>query len=136
MTVRARTWHTTDEAFATAGRGRHVRTIRNFANYKTASGIFAPSDPSLCVVYGWIVDGAGDAISGAVVRFTPTTPVEAGGYTIGAKPVTATTNASGYFELELVQSSTGVADCVAAGISGRDLTVPAAESIDFAGWDA
>jgi hypothetical protein len=75
--------------------------------YQGTSGIVItpPSAPDLCVIYGYVNDGAGQPIGGACVSAIPTLPQELGNAQAGDRAIHTTTREDGYFELELVRTS-------------------------------
>ncbi len=113
--------------------------------YGTAFSPAAPASAELCAVYGWIKDAKGTAISGAVVTanlesstayFHDTT----NGEYVRPSAVTATSNALGYFEIQLYRSveltPTGATYRIRitpiAGYAGYDekkLTIPNAANV-------
>jgi hypothetical protein len=101
----------------------------------TAWAPSAPSAVDLCVVFGTLVDAGGDPLTGAVIEARVAVPDAVGGYRLVNPKETATTDADGYFELELVRGAHVNLICTPAGIRGTFL-VPASASQDFATWEA
>lgn len=93
----------------------------------------APSGPDLCVVFGWLTYATSTAIVGAVVEAFAVVPTTAGGYQLVENPVSDTTDATGYFELELLQGASVKIVCAEAGLD-TSLTVPAASSQNITTW--
>lgn len=99
--------------------------------YGTVFSPSAPSSPSLCTVYGWLVDGSGTAVQSIVVSATAIDEQYAGsGQGVLAVPKTASTNASGYFELELVQSKQYLLKITRFGYS-KVVTIPASSTAEL-----
>jgi hypothetical protein len=88
----------------------------------------------LCTIYGTVRDVGGDPIIGAEVdAYAYTTPQVSGGVQLSEEVVSATTNAVGYFEMDLAR---GASVRFSIEETGRDetLTVPSAASQDIATW--
>jgi hypothetical protein len=101
----------------------------------TAWAPSAPSEPGVCVVYGYARSAAGEVLVGAEVKAFARTPITAGGYQLSNVIGRTTTNALGYFEIELIQGS-----AVTLGIASADLLidriVPSLASQDVTTWAA
>ncbi len=95
----------------------------------------SPSAPDLCVVYGTLLDGSGDPIVGEYVYSEVITPATSSGNQLGHTQVSGITNASGYFEIELIRESTQAISTPIARLSGTYL-VPDAASQDITTWSA
>jgi hypothetical protein len=82
------------------------------------------------VLYGWIRDGGGDAVVGATVAASAIVPADLWGFQLAEAEVSTVTNASGYFELELVRGILARVVCDAAGL---DITIliPDSDSLDL-----
>lgn len=63
----------------------------------------APSGPDKCVIFGQVLDAGGSPVVGAEVDANGVTPQAGGGYIIGPQIASTITDASGYFELELLR---------------------------------
>lgn len=94
-----------------------------------------PSSPTLCTVYGTVLDASGNPISGEIITAQEIVPAASGGYQLSDSRVSATTDALGYFELELVRGTTVKLGSATLGISG-EYTVPEAASQDISTWAA
>jgi len=95
--------------------------------------ITPPSSPDLCVIFGTIRNAAGTPIAGACVKAYAETPQVVGG-TQGSEVVAQTsTDANGYFEIELMRGAV-----VNFTIEGTDVdvtkTVPDQASQDITTW--
>jgi hypothetical protein len=101
----------------------------------TAWAPTAPSTPDDCVIFGWVRDAGGTIVSGAEVTAYARTPTTAGGFQLAAAAKTTTTNATGYFELELVRGAAVELDIPAAGLYIQRI-VPESESQDVSTWSA
>ena len=70
--------------------------------------VFNPANipPSECTVSGYILDSMGNPVSGVTVTVSPVAMYQIDGkdYITWPSSITATTNASGYWELDLVRS--------------------------------
>lgn len=64
-----------------------------------------PDAISECIVYGWEDDVTGEAIEGATVKATVTTPFFHGNRRIVAFRKETTTNSTGYWELSLIETA-------------------------------
>jgi hypothetical protein len=91
------------------------------------------SSPDLCMVYGTVVDAAGDPVPNAEVRAEAVVPATSSANQLGRKRVTTTANASGYFELELVRGASVLLSIPEAGIASTK-TVPNLASQNLATW--
>jgi len=96
----------------------------------TAVGGTADS-PSNCLVYGTLSNGAADASK--TVTFTLSTPAVVDGNQLTRTPITATTDASGYFSFNAPRTATGVLKSPDASLNDT-YTVPDAASQDVATW--
>lgn len=83
-------------------------TITNFSVTYLFHAI-EPPPPAICTVFGYLYDLSGNGISGASVTFT-LLPAIPGGYStegsnvIGPSGIVATTDSTGYFQTQIVQS--------------------------------
>jgi hypothetical protein len=92
-----------------------------------------PSDPSYCVIYGYLRDAAGSYLEGTVIEARAEIPAVLGTYQVTDTLVTAEADATGYFELELMRGISVRVTCAAAGI---DITadVPEVATQDITTW--
>lgn len=88
----------------------------------------------MCTVFGTLVDLAGNAIAGATMRFLAVLPAAAGANILSTDVIEATTNASGYFSVDLPRSTAVRVTCVEAGVINVLKTTPNAASQDFSTW--
>ena len=109
---------------------------------------WVPSPPAaaqLCVVYGTIIDASGVAVPNAAVRFKTLLPaifdngsgefLRPGARTQAAGTIVeATTDASGYFEAQLVRNAVVSVKVPSCGIDATR-TVPDAVSQEFTAWE-
>lgn len=87
-------------------------TTPNITNFSVSYnfGPIEPTKPSLCDVYGFLLDLQSNPIVGAKVKFTLNPKVNPGGYItdsmtlVGQSQVTATTDSNGYFQVSVAQS--------------------------------
>jgi hypothetical protein len=63
-----------------------------------------PTSPDKCVIFGQVLDVGGSPVVGAEVDANAVTPQAGGGYIIGPQIASTITDASGYFELELLRN--------------------------------
>lgn len=94
--------------------------------------VYTPS-ASLCMIYGTLLDVAGDPLIGTEVDAYATTPQVVGGAQMGSRIAAATTDALGYFELELERGAEVRFSIEDAGLD-ETRTVPDAASQDLATW--
>jgi hypothetical protein len=92
------------------------------------------SDPSLCTVWGYLLDASGAAIVNAEVRFWADVQIASGDNQIGVKSLSVVTDANGYFEQDLIRSVTVYVDIKQAGYAAEAKTVPNLASQSFATW--
>lgn len=94
-----------------------------------------PASPNACTVYGTILDATGTPVNGETIKAVARVPDSANGNALSLKEATATTDASGYFELELVRESQVVLTCATLGIAAT-YTVPDSATQDITTWTA
>ena len=95
--------------------------------------------PNECLVSGRFINGAGNPISGVVVRATPTAQASYDGYIISTSTVTTTSDSAGYWELSLVENANMTPSTTkwsftfsGAGVTGGGTkTVPDQASSDY-----
>ena len=68
--------------------------------------ISEPTKPTECIVYGWLIDPGGDAISGGTVRAYVRESFKHGSHVIQIGTTQATTASDGYWEMSLVETET------------------------------
>jgi hypothetical protein len=91
------------------------------------------SSPDLCMVFGTLLDAGGNALEGATVRVRTDAPDAVSGNQLTTGTVEATTDATGYFELELVRNAEVVVSIQAAKYEASK-TVPNLASQNLATW--
>lgn len=110
-------------------------TVDGSVTYQGTSliNITPPSAPDLCVIFGTIRNAAGIPVAGACVKAYAETPQVVGSVQKSEVVAQTSTNANGYFEMELVQGSV-----VNFAIEGTDVdvtkTVPLQASQDVTTW--
>jgi hypothetical protein len=119
-------------------------TTPSLAEIVFTYSIFNPADvpPSECTVSGYILDAMGNPVSGVTVTATPVTIYQVDGkdFSIWPTAITATTNASGYWEMDLIRSDQFVDDTAlynftfSSGTTSYTMkykTIPAQSYVDF-----
>lgn len=94
-----------------------------------------PSSADLCVIYGFVKDAAGVAVAGACVEAYASIPQIVGGTQAGKRIANTSTNAEGYFKLELTKLAEVYFKIEDTGLDVVR-TVPNAASQDVATWTA
>lgn len=74
--------------------------------YGTPASISDPSLPELCIIFGWLITGAGQAFQGAVVVATITNRREFSdqGHGVIHSDTLVVSDADGFFEMELLKN--------------------------------
>lgn len=121
--------------------GNEAGTLVNDLEMTATGTITPPVNPDLCTLFGYIILIDGNPAVAVTVSATLVTnrPGEASGSIIAEQPMTAITNGSGFFELDLVRNdaidatSTYKIKCLPAGIelANISLTTPTKDLADL-----
>jgi hypothetical protein len=84
-----------------------------------------------CAVIGILLDAGGVAIEGAVVTATASVPQSGGYLLMGNTAVSATTNSSGVWTMNLTRGSSVFFDCAIAGLNAAKKLIPNDASANF-----
>ena len=93
-----------------------------------------PSAPTMCAVYGTLLDAHSAVLAGHTIRFAAVVPGAANGCSLVDPPVEVVTGIAGTFTYELQRGATVQIWAPAAGKNGESFLVPAAASQDFSTW--
>ena len=97
------------------------------------TSLITPSAPDLCVIFGTIRDAMGEPIAGACVEAYAVTPQTLSGIQKGDQVVTTSTDANGWFQLELVRNLV-VQFTIEGTAFDFERTVPDLPSQDVTTW--
>lgn len=104
----------------------------------TALGVVVPPvDPALCKIYGSVDNAGGTDMAGCCVEAFASTPQTVGGWQKAAVVASTLTDASGYFEIELVRLTEvrfKISDPDGNELFEQILTVPDAATQALASW--
>ena len=107
------------------------RNVTDYVDDESVPAVTAPAASSLCTVYGYVKDPDGGALEGATVSaYVRRLPSFISGSAISDTHESTTTNASGYFELQLVRTAVVQLVCEEANYS-KEVTVPSAATSDW-----
>ena len=108
-------------------------TVAGTTNVVFTGSLFnvsSPVSPSGCTVYGWLINGSGLAVTGASVIANYLEPDTLSAFAIVSSPMSVVSNVSGYFEIQLLRTSTVkiIADDGNSDVFSRKIVVPNATS--------
>jgi len=94
----------------------------------------APSELDKCMLYDWVVDAAGQPVSGATIDVYAAVPGSAGDHQLANPIVTHTTASDGYVEFELLRNARVKIMAPALGFEDTKKTVPDAVNKRLSTW--